>query len=248
MSGSPVAAQTAEEIKALQRQMDELREAQAALKKEVQEIREILQNLLTPPPSSTGASSGTAISIEGLPARGQPSAKVTIVAFSDYQCPHSAHFLAETYSEIDSDYILSGKVRYVFKNFPVEAIHPEAFRAHEAAACAGDQGKYWEMHDHLFANQAALAPDQLVAHAKWLGVNLDMFQKCLDNGTHTAMIRRDIEEGLRGGVQATPIFAIGLTERGSLRAMRVIIGAQPYNAFKEAIEAVLATPSGDKLP
>ena len=162
--------------------------------------------------------------------------------FSDYQCQPCAQYFTDTYPEIDLEYIQTGKARYVFKNFPMETVHPEAFKAHEAAACAGDQGKFWEMNDLLFTNHDALAPKQLVTYAKELGLDSELFSKCLESDKHAAMIRSDIEEGIRGGVRGTPVFAIGFTEPGasSLKVVRVLAGVQPYDLFKEAIEAVLA--------
>jgi protein-disulfide isomerase len=239
---STATAQTSDEINALRKELEALRQAQAALEKEVAEIKEILQSMLTPPQSAADNSGGSAISIAGLPTRGRPTARVTIVEFSDYQCIHCARFFLEVYPEIDRDFILPGGAQYVFKNFPVEAAHPEAFKAHEAAACAGDQGKYWEMHDTLFANQTSLGRQLYVSSAQSLGLDSAAFRTCLDSGKHAAMIRRDIEEATRGGVQGTPLFAIGLTEPGSssLKVRRVVIGAPPYSVFKEAIEAVSA--------
>lgn len=247
ISTMPAVAQTTEEVKHLQQQMDEMREAQASLEKEVQEIRLILQRLLTqntPPPSQQGSQQGTGvISIVGRPVRGQSEARVAVVEFSDFQCEPCARFFQDAYPQIDREYIQTGKVRYIFKNFPNENIHPEAFKAHEAAACAGDQGKFWEMHDQLFQNQAALGAEQLEKYAGTAGLDLHIFRVCMASGKHAEMIREDLKEGMRGGVRGTPVFAIGLIDPNgsSLRVMRVLAGIQPFAKFKEAIGAVLAT-------
>ena len=148
--------------------------------------------------------------------------------------------------QIERDYISTGKVRYVLRDFPIAGLHPQAFKAHEAARCAGDQGKYWEMHSRLFASQRAVAPADLEAHAQALGLNVDTFRQCVSTEKHAAAIRKDLEEGATAGVGGTPTFFLGVTERNSnkLKASKVIVGSQPYERFKEAIEALLQQPAG----
>jgi protein-disulfide isomerase len=139
--------------------------------------------------------------------------------------------------------VKAGTLRYAVRDFPLEAIHPQAFKAAEAARCAGDQGKYWEMHFQLFANQQALGAADLPKHAGTLGLDVAKFQDCLDKGTHAAQVRRDLAEGQQGGVGGTPTFFLGVVEDGSkVRVVRVIRGAQPFAAFKAAIDAALAAP------
>ena len=127
------------------------------------------------------------------------------------------------------------------RDFPLEAIHPQAFKAAEAAHCAGDQGKYWEMHVLLFAQQRALGAADLTRHAATLGLDGAKFQTCLDKGTHADAVRRDLAEGAKAGVRGTPTFFLGVIENGTkVRVTRVIRGAQPAEAFKQAIDAALA--------
>jgi protein-disulfide isomerase len=214
----------------------------------VAELRSALNNLLNPPEPVADHPPTTRISIAGLATRGQPNAPVTMVVFADFQSQLSARFLLETFPKIDEYFVQSGTVRYVFKNFPDLTAHPQAFKAHEAAACAGDQGRYWEMHDLLFANQTALAPDQLIDYAASLEVDTDLFRYCLTSGAHRGTIRRDVDEGQTGGVTLTPVFAIGLTEPNSesMEVMEVVIGVQPYATFEEAVEAVLEGATIDR--
>ena len=133
----------------------------------------------------------------------------------------------------------TGKLRYVVRDFPLEAIHPQAFKAAEAARCAGDQGKYWEMHVLLFANQRALGAADLPKHAATLGLDGAKFQTCLEKGTHADAVRRDLAEGNKAGVRGTPTFFLGVIDNGRVRVTRVIRGAQPADAFKAAIDAAL---------
>jgi protein-disulfide isomerase len=96
------------------------------------------------------------LNLKGDPFKGEKNAKVTLVEFSDYQCPFCARHVRATLPPLESEYIATGKIKYVFRNFPIASIHPLAFKAHEAANCSGEQDKYWEMHDRLFANSKAL--------------------------------------------------------------------------------------------
>jgi protein-disulfide isomerase len=121
-------------------------------------------------------------------------------------------------------------VKIVFKDFPLPT-HAEAFKASEAAHCAGDQGKYWEMHDAMFANQRALQVPALKQAARTLGLDGAAFDQCLDSGKHAAHVRADYELGEKMGVNSTPTIYIN---------GRPLIGAQPFEAFKQVIDEELA--------
>jgi protein-disulfide isomerase len=145
--------------------------------------------------------------------------------------------------QIDSEYIRTGKLKYVVRDFPLESIHKDAFKAAEAAHCAGDQGHYWEMHARLFANQRALGPKELPQHAQGLGLDVPKFQQCLESGKHSARIRKDLEDGQKAGVTGTPAFFLGVTVPNdpTVKVIRVLKGAQPYASFKSAIESLLSS-------
>ncbi len=135
----------------------------------------------------------------------------------------------------------TGKLRYVVRDFPLESIHPQAFKAHEAAHCAGDQGKYWDVFQRLFANPRALGAADLPRHATAVGVEPAKFQACLDGGQHAARVRRNLADGQKAGVRGTPTFFLGAVDaNGKVSVLRVLRGAQPFPAFKAAIEAALA--------
>jgi protein-disulfide isomerase len=236
-----------EDVEALKKQIQELTAGQVAIQKQLEEIRALLKErpaaaapAPAPPP---GPTPGTVVGTMSAPTEGDESAKVTIVEFSDFQCPFCARFHTGTLPQIQKDYVETGKVRHVFRNLPLESIHPMAFKAAEASLCASDQGKYWEMHNLLFANQQALAPEQLVGHAKTLGLDAAAFQKCLDSGKQAARIRTDLEEAGKLGVNGTPAFLIGVAmPDGKVKTVRFVSGARPYADFKAAIDAALATP------
>jgi protein-disulfide isomerase len=188
--------------------------------------------------------------VDRAPFLGERNAKVTLVEFSDYQCPFCGRHFAQAWPRIVTEYVRTGKVKYVFRNFPIESIHPKAFKAAAAAHCAGDQGKYWEMHDRLFANQAALDPADLTSHAGAVGLDVPAFQRCLDTGKYAGSIRADLADGQEAGVTGTPSFFLGLTEpnASTLTAVSRIVGARPYPVFKEAIEGLLSpTCPGQEL-
>ena len=161
------------------------------------------------------------------PSKGPDSAPITIVEFSDFQCPFCSRAI-KTVDEVVKAY--PDKVKLVFRQFPLE-FHKEAPKAAEASLCAGDQGKFWEYHDALFANQSALQVEQLKEHAKKVGLDAAKFDKCLDSGEKAATVKADQEDGQKVGVNGTPAFFIN----GIL-----LSGAQPFDEFKSVIDAELA--------
>ena len=134
-------------------------------------------------------------------------------------------------------------LRYVVRDLPLEAIHKEAFKAAEATHCARDQGKYWEMHDRLFANQRQLGREDLSRHAKAIGLDTAAFERCITDGKHAEAINKDLAEAQRLQVTGTPTFFIGVIggEGSELKATK-LVGAQPYSTFKAAIDRLRAAP------
>lgn len=132
-------------------------------------------------------------------------------------------------------------MRYVVRDLPLESIHKEAFKAAEATHCARDQGKYWEMHGRLFANQRQLGLQDLPKHAKAIGLDTAAFDKCIASGKYTEAINKDLAEAQRLQVTGTPTFFIGVAgpNDAEMKGTR-LVGAQPYSAFKSAIDRLLA--------
>jgi len=132
-------------------------------------------------------------------------------------------------------------VRYIVRDLPLEAIHKEAFKAAEASQCARDQGKYWEMYNRLFANQRQLGREDLTRHAQALGLDANAFQRCMDSGKHAEAVRKDLAEAQRLGITGTPTFFIGVAGPNDAEMKGIkLVGAQPYAAFKAAIDRLLA--------
>jgi protein-disulfide isomerase len=179
------------------------------------------------------------VSMANHPMLGAPEAPLTLIEFSDYQCPFCRRFADTTLPVLKRDYIETGKLRYVFRDFPLDRLHPQARKIVEAAHCAGDQGKYWAMHDLLFQQQQALQVDRLKGYARQLGLNARAFEACLDQGKYATKVQQDLDAGAAAGVQGTPGFILGKTQPdGSIQGI-AIKGAQPLAAFQQAIEHLL---------
>lgn len=233
-------AQTSKDIQSLRKELETLQEGQRTIQKELEAIKEMLRERQAPP---APAIRNVVLSVDGAAFKGDKDAKLTLIEFSDYQCPFCAGHFRESLPQIERDYIKTGKLKYVVRDFPIASIHKNAFKAAEAARCAGEHGKYWEMHEQLFSNQNALDRNELLVHAQTVGLELSAFQQCLDSAKYQSKVRRDIAEGSKAGVRGTPAFFLGLTQPGTqeVKVLRTLEGAQPYNNFQEAIEILLSS-------
>ena len=168
-----------------------------------------------------------AVKVEGAFAKGPKDAPVTIVEFSDFHCPFCRNVVA-TLKEVLKQY--EGRVKWVYRDFPIANLHPQAPRAAEAARCAGEQGKFWEYHDLLFDSQTQTTTADFKGFAEQLKLDPKSFGQCLDSAKHQAAVEADIQDGARLGVTGTPTFFIN---------GRMLVGAQPMENFKKIIEAEL---------
>ena len=239
ISPSPALPESSEDLKALGREIAELRAGQKAIQRDLQRLRVILHAMGEAPPLEP---ENVVVGVDGAWAKGESAARLTIIEFADYQCPMCRRHFRDVLPQIEAEYIKPGKVRYVLRDYPLEAVHPQALKAAEAARCAGDQEKYWEMHDRLLDNPRALGPKDLPEHAGALGLDVPSFQQCLDSGRYEEAIREDIEAGLRAGVRGTPTFFLGLTEANDspVKVLRRIPGASEYVGFKRLIDSLLS--------
>jgi protein-disulfide isomerase len=148
--------------------------------------------------------------------------------------------------KIKKEYIDTGKLRYVFRDFPLN-FHKNALNAAMAASCSGDQGKYWEMHDLIFANQKAMDVDNLMGHAESLGLDMGEFKKCFEGNKYAEEAKKDMADGQAAGVKGTPSFFVGITKPGSKEFKgKFIRGAQPYAAFKKVFDELLTEEAAAK--
>ena len=181
------------------------------------------------------------ISTRDLPFMGSEEAKVTLIEFSDYQCFFCRRHDRQVAPRIVKEYVESGRVKYIFADFPL-ASHPGASKAAQAAHCAGDQGNYWGMNDLLFRHPESLTKGRLRAFGSSLDLDNQVLLDCVDSGKHAQRVQDGLSEGKRVGVRGTPSFFFGLTDpaQPSIRVRKTLTGAHPYPAFKKLIEDLLA--------
>jgi protein-disulfide isomerase len=180
----------------------------------------------------------------GAPYLGEDTAPLTLLEFTDYQCPYCRRHAINTLPRLISEYVQMGKLRYVIREMPVEANHPLAAKAAEAALCAHDQGRYWEMHDTLFANPDRMLLDELKQHAEALGLDVIRFDNCLDVGEKRSRVLDDVKAGKKAGMRGTPAFFLGPTppsDEGVFLVTEIIHGAESYEELAQRIDTLLIT-------
>ncbi len=182
------------------------------------------------------------VSVDDDPALGSKDAKVTVIEFSDFQCPFCRRYFTQTFEQVKKNYIDSGKIRYVYRDYPLP-FHPAALPYAEAANCANEQGKFWDFHDKIFEEQNKqgvgtvdyLGADAVKKIASDLGLDTAKFNTCFDSEKYKDEVQKDLAAGSTAGVSGTPTFFIGNDKKG----YKALVGAQPYAAFQTAIDAEL---------
>ena len=160
---------------------------------------------------------------------GDPNAPVTVVEFSDFECPYCKKAYEDSVKQLKTEYVSTGKVKFVYRDYPL-GFHPKAQKAAEASECAHEQNKFWEMHDKLFENQASLSE---VNYKKWateLGMDSNKFNDCLDTGKYANEVAADTAAGNALGVSGTPTFFVNGQK---------IVGAVPYAQLKQVVDSYL---------
>lgn len=212
-------------------QVEELKGEIAELRRDVAKAAEAEK----PTEPAVGAEENVEVSVDDDPALGSEDAPVVIVEFSDFQCPFCKRFHEQTLPQIKQEYIETGKVRLVYRDFPIMQIHPYAGLAALAAECADDQGRFWGMHDLLFERQSEWpipqARELFAAYARELGVDEEAFSECMTAEKHAEEIFQDLQDGVSYGVEGTPAFFINGEK---------LEGAWPFEKFQEVIDAALA--------
>ena len=219
----------------------QLIDGQDEIKKELAEIKKLI-NERVPKRKQAKAFEPSDINIANSPFLGKADASVTVIEFTDYQCPFCKRFSKNTLPQIIKEYIDTGKIKYVLREFPLKRIHPSADKLAQAALCAGDQGKYWEMHDSFFKGTKKPNPNDLSKEITALKLNAKTFNSCLDSDKYAKKITTDITDGTKLGVRGTPSFFIGKPKKGdssTIYATKMIRGAQGFPAFKTAIDELL---------
>jgi protein-disulfide isomerase len=210
------------------------------------ETKTMTQNTYQPIPTQTPIQSPgqtrIAISTGDSPVMGNPNAPVTMIEFSDFQCPFCDQFFSQTLPDVEKNYIEPGKVRLVFKNFPLVNLHPNAMTAALAGECSNEQGKFWKYHDILFRNQASWsqlnptdASKTFKQYASNIGLDTSSFNLCFDSGKYADRINKDLQDGSAYGVNGTPTFFIGNDKKGYTE----LDGAQPFSVFQQELDSEL---------
>lgn len=191
------------------------------------------------------APSVVTVSLDDDPVNGEKNAPVTIVEFSDYECPFCKRHFDQTYPLLRKDYIDTGKVKLVYRDLPLD-FHQNAHIEAQAANCARDQGgdtTYFKYHDEIFkrttSNGTGLSVDQLPVIAEDLELNVTEFQSCLDSGKYKEEVDKDLSDAGSYGATGTPSFFIGKSGSGNTIEGTLVVGAQPYSAFKSLIDSQL---------
>ena len=214
-----------------------------------EELKEIISEIKTAPapqpaqqPTQPSGPQIFRVSLDDDPVLGNPNAPVTVVEFSDFQCPFCSRFFEQTLPLLEENYINTGKVKLVYKDLPLDNLHPNARPVHIAAECADEQGKFWEYHDVLFEKQSewnrlssADLSSQLNQYATSMGLNSASFDSCLSSQDIADEVNADFLQAASYGATGTPTFFIGTEKDGFIK----LVGAQPYAAFQGAIDNLL---------
>ncbi len=210
-----------------------------------EELKEMISEIKTTAPQPTQqptqptAAQLFKVSMDDDPMKGDPDAEVTVIEFSDFQCPFCSRFYTQTLSQLEENYIDTGKINFVYRDLPLDNLHPNARPAHIAAECADEQGKFWDYHDILFEKQSqwqrlpsAELQTTLSQYASDLGLQTVNFESCLESEDIADEVNRDALAAASLGITGTPSFFIGNEEDGFVK----LVGAQPFTAFQSIID------------
>jgi protein-disulfide isomerase len=207
-----------------------------AILKELREIRKVLEKIEKQggKPARKARPTTAKVSTKGKQSMGNEDAPITVIEFTDYQCPYCLRFTKNTFPHLKKKYIDSGKVRWVALNLPLPS-HKDATKAAQAAHCAGEQGKFWEMREVLFHNRTKLSATDLPVHAKSISLDVSAFNACLQSDRHLEAIKKEAKDANSVRLTGTPSFIIGKTTSDVVFG-KVIVGAQPLTKFETTID------------
>jgi len=231
-------ASTKEEILELRIQVTEIQ-------KDLEEIKNLLKEGARAPAAAAPVPAGfrpQTISLGAAHVKGKSDAPITLVEYSDYECPFCARSYREVISVLEEQYIDTGKLKFVMREYPLANLHKNATNAAIAAQCAGIQGKYYEMHDLLFENQKELGVDNLKSFAATVGLDTATFNACLDGKETEKLVRQDMASGTKLGMRGTPGFFIGMTDLSDPDKVELSVylkGAKPIDSFRASIDDLL---------
>jgi protein-disulfide isomerase len=204
--------------------------------KELRQIRQLLekQQAAAPAPKEEQPTRARITDLSGVNMLGSKDAPITIVEYTDYQCPFCQRFHLSAYPEIKKQYIDTGKVRFYSKDLPLD-FHPNALRAAQAARCAGEQGKFWEIRDTMGANPDKLDMGHIMSFAADLKLDTQKFQDCVNSDKYKEKVQADVAEAMRVGANGTPAFVVGKSTGNGVDG-ELVVGAMPFAMFDEKIK------------
>jgi protein-disulfide isomerase len=179
------------------------------------------------------------LNLEGFQMLGAKNAPITMVEFTDYQCPYCRQFHLTVFNELKKNFIDTGKVRFYSRDLPLDTLHPNAIRAAEAARCAADQGQFWTMRNVMGANPDKLDMDHLAGFATDLKLDTFAFRNCVESEKYKSAVQSDVLEATKIGAQATPSFVIGKSTPEGVDG-ELMIGALPYPSFEQKLKQLEA--------
>lgn len=195
---------------------------------ELRQIRQLLERQQQQQPS--GPPAKIKMNLEGAPMLGAKDAPITMVEFTDFQCPFCRQFHIQTFGELKKNYIDTGKVRFYSRDLPLDSMHPNAMRAAEAGRCAADQGQFWKLRDVMGNHPDKLDLESLLADAEFLKLDVTAFRVCVVAEKHKSEIEADLMEAMRIGADGTPAFVLGKSTPEGVDG-DLVVGAQPYKTF-----------------
>jgi protein-disulfide isomerase len=205
---------------------------------ELRELRKLVEARGVGMPTAPAPPQSASIDIGDAPFMGRKDAPITIVEFTDYQCPYCKQFFTQTFPWLNKAYIESGQVKFVVMNLPLADIHKDASLAATAAVCAQQQGHFWEMNDHMQANPDELLKDPLLAYAKHIGMDDDRFRTCVESEGATEAVAKTRGIAAEKAIRGTPTFVVGKTTPAGVDGV-IIRGAVPLGAFEDRFRELL---------
>ena len=202
---------------------------------ELRQIRQLLEKQARP--AEVPKPSSIKLDLRNTHMLGSKDAPVTIVEFTDYQCPFCQRFHTQTFGELKKNYIDTGKVRFYSRDLPLDSLHPNATRAAQAARCAGDQGKFWEIREIMSAHPDQLDLESLAADAQQLKLDVAKFRSCVETEKYKNDVQADVLEAMKIGADGTPAFVIGKSTPEGVDG-EMLVGAQPYAMFDMKLKAL----------
>ena len=231
-----------QEVGELRTEVQQIKAQQQLILERLDEVRTLLKGNNGPPPVQPPAT----MSMAGAPFRGEAGAPVAIIEYGDFECPFCRRFQHTTYPQIQEAYIKTGKLRYYYRDMPLP-FHPQALPAARAAHCAGEQGKFWQMHDSLFAEEGPLEVGGIDARGTQLGLDVAKLKACVGSDRFATVIQKGLDEAAQMQITGTPTFLVGTVDaKGNIVSIKkAIVGAQPFEAFKATVDPLLVAVKAD---